>query len=143
MEDEFKPLTKKQLIERLTEGPAHQGSKYDPRPFHDKTPVEIGFQFNDKAGESFVPIGIVNRVSWTYGGHRGCRIQLVLVAHEGCQWDQDKHTITFDYHTAYAAAHKDDPKPAATDADTEAVDGFDALLRSMKVGLTGEEEDAA
>jgi hypothetical protein len=134
LEDLFKPLTKKELIAQLTEGPAQERIP----PFPDETPVEIGFQFNNDAGESFVPIGIVNRVSWTYGGHRGCRIQLVLVAHEGCQWDQDKHTVTFNYHTANAAAHKDDPKPAATDADTAAVDGFDALLRSMKEGFTGE-----
>ena len=144
LEDLFKPLTKKELIERLTESPAQKGSECDVPPFPDETPVEIGFQFNDDAGESFVPIGIVNGVSWIYGGPclypKNCRIRLVLVAHEGCQWDQDELTVTFNYHTAYAAAHKDDPKPAE---HTAAGDGFDALLRSMKVGLPGEEEDAA
>jgi hypothetical protein len=136
LEDLFKPMTKKELIERLTVGPARKGSEYDAPPFPDETPVEIGFQFNDDASESFESIGIVNGVSWTCDGHRGCRIQLVLVAHEGCQWDQDKLTVTFNYHTAYAAAHKDDPKPTA---HTAAVgEGFDALLRSMNEGLTGE-----
>ena len=141
LKNRFEPMTKKELIECLSTFtvPAREGE--DRQPFPDDTPIEIGFRFSDDAPESLVTIGTVVQV-WganRFGTHQ---LRLELIGHEGCQRDQDKLTVTFNYHTASAAAHKDDPKPAATDADTAAVDGFDALLRSMKVGLTGEEEDA-
>jgi hypothetical protein len=142
LKNRFEPMTKKDLIKCLSTFtvPAREGE--DRQPFPDDTPIEIGFRFSDDAPESLVTIGTVVQV-WGANRFGTLQLQLELIGHEGCQRDQDKDTVTFNYHTAYAAAHKDDPKPAATDADTEAVDGFDALLRSMKVGLTGEEEDAA